>query len=130
MIRLVALAALLVVASPAWAQFPACSAEMSQPEINDCSHREYVKTDARLNRLYVQLKNKLTDPKTQQALVAAEKAWIAYRDSQCDFETIGSIGGSIRPLELAECLNNKTLAHIAELQRQLDCPEGDLTCAH
>ena len=130
MIRFAALTVLLAVAMPARAQFPACSAEMTQPEINDCSHREYMKTDALLNRLYAQIRNQLADSKTQQALVAAEKAWIAYRDSECDFETIDSAGGSIRPMELAECLNNKTLAHIAELKRQLDCAEGDLTCAH
>jgi uncharacterized protein YecT (DUF1311 family) len=120
--------ALLVVfaALPARAQIQACAAAQTQTDMNDCAAREYKKHDAAMNELYEQLLAKLNQRQRSQ-LQEAESAWIAYRDKQCAFQT-GSAAGSIRPLIQYDCLDEKTNVHTAELNRQLNCKDGDPSC--
>jgi uncharacterized protein YecT (DUF1311 family) len=128
MIRLTLIGLMLLAAQPARAQMAACASAQTQTAMNACAMQEYQKSDAALNQVYDQLKAKLTDPKQQALLAAAERAWIAYRDGECGFETSGATGGSIYPMVQAMCLNNITLVHTAELTRQLNCQEGDSSC--
>lgn len=123
-----ALLALAAAAAPAEAQMAACAAAQTQSAMNACAAQQYQKTDAALNQLYGQLKAKVTDPKQQSLLVAAERAWVAYRDAECGFETSGVAGGSIEPMVQAMCLDNLTTVRNAELSRQLNCKEGDPSC--
>ena len=133
MIRLATLALVLLAALPAkprnsLAQMQACAGLQTQTEMNDCAAREYKKHDAALNELYQRLLEKLNQ--RQRALLEeAESAWIAYRDRQCAFQT-SNAGGSIRPLIQYDCLDEKTNVHTAELNRQLNCKEGDPSCVH
>jgi uncharacterized protein YecT (DUF1311 family) len=126
-IRLAAGALLLLAALPARAQMESCAAAQTQLEMNQCAAREYQKHDAAMNQVYQQLLAKLTDPRQNSLLVEAERAWIAYRDKQCAFQTSGA-GGSVLPLIQFDCLDEKTNVHTAELSRQLNCKEGDPSC--
>ena len=128
-LSLAALALLVLAASPAAAQMNACASAQTQSAMNICADQQYKKDDAALNQIYGKLKAKL-NASDQAALQAAEKAWIAYRDAECAFETSGTAGGSIHPMVLSMCLDEKTLVHTAELNRQLTCKEGDPSCAH
>jgi uncharacterized protein YecT (DUF1311 family) len=119
----------MLAASPASAQMNACASAQTQSAMNICADQQYKKDDAALNQVYGKLKAKL-NASDQAALQAAEKAWIAYRDAECAFETSGTAGGSIHPMVLSMCLDEKTLVHTAELNRQLNCKEGDPSCAH
>jgi uncharacterized protein YecT (DUF1311 family) len=122
----------LLIATPALAraQSPACATAATQTDMNACAAREYQKHDAEMNEIYGKLLAKLTDPHQQALLKEAERAWIAYRDKQCAFQTSGSEDGSIHPLIVATCLDEKTDVHSAELNRQLNCQEGDPSCLH
>ena len=122
-----ALALFALAPLPAAAQSPACGGVKSQPEINACELRLYEKSDAELNRLYRQLRA-TADGRALQALEAAERAWIAYRDRECTFETIGEEGGSIRPMEEAICSRKMTAARAAELKRLLACQKDAGGC--
>ncbi len=94
-----------------------CKKAIVQAELNVCADREFQSWDSKLNALYrAVLKN--ADPKDQALLKTAERNWIAYRDSECDYETSDSEGGSIRPMEYSNCLTAKTRARIAELKSQ------------
>jgi uncharacterized protein YecT (DUF1311 family) len=126
--RLGALALVLLAALPAWAQVPACATAQTQTDMNACAAREYQKHDAAMNQLYQQLLGKLKDPQQKALLVEAERAWVAYRDKQCAFQTSGTVGGSIHPMIEANCLDEKTNVHTAELSRQLNCQDGDPSC--
>lgn len=121
--------ALFLFASPAAAQAPDCAEAQTQMDLNHCADREFHKADAALNQTYARLKARTAEPGSLKRLVDAEKAWLAYRDRECDFETEDSIGGSIRPMEMAACYRDKTIARTAELKRQIECPGGDPTCA-
>ena len=124
-------AAALFAAAGAAAQ-PAqdCSKGTTTRELDECYAAEYRSADTALNKVYGQLVAKLSDPGEKTLLQAAEQAWIAYRDKECAFETAGTRTGTIHPIEVSICLTGKTRSHSAELQKQLDCPEGDTTCLH
>jgi len=104
-----------------------CKKAQTQIELDYCADRDYQTEDKKLNALYRTIMSKY-DATSQVLLKAAEKNWIAYRGSECEFETASSEGGSIQPMEDSICLTNKTRARIRELQAQRDCAEGDLTC--
>jgi uncharacterized protein YecT (DUF1311 family) len=99
--EIITLAALLL-ATPVFAAEKDCSEMRTQLEINDCEGQKFKKADAALNAAYAKLAAKVsTEGKAK--LVEAQRAWIKYRDAQCAFETLGTINGSIHPLEIAQC---------------------------
>ena len=112
---------------PAAAQSPPCGRFKSQPEINACERQIFEQADAELQGLYKQLRAGL-DGKELQALDAAQHAWNRYRASECDFETLGEEGGSIRPMEEGICYRLKTLARSAELKQLLTCAKDATGC--
>jgi uncharacterized protein YecT (DUF1311 family) len=89
----------------------------SQPEMNATSWAEYQKADARLNATYKKLLAKLDD-EGRKKLIAAERAWVAYRDAQADFDADASArGGSMEPLEYNESCLELTEARIKDLTK-------------
>lgn len=104
-----------------------CNKAQTQMELDYCAGKDFEAQDKKLNALYRKLMAGY-DAKNQSLLRTAEKNWLAYRDSECAFETAESEGGTIHPMESSLCLTEKTKARIKELQAQGDCTEGDLTC--
>jgi uncharacterized protein YecT (DUF1311 family) len=96
-----------------------CNKAQTQMELNYCADKAFQAEDKTLNALYRKLMASY-DAKDQALLRTAEKNWLAYRDSECEFETSGSEGGSIHPMEGSNCLTEKTKARIKELQAQAD----------
>ena len=73
-------AALLVAASPAFAEDDGCDRNnQSQMAMNQCAGVDAANADAALNKIYKQLAAKL-DGKEKTALRDAQRAWIAFRD--------------------------------------------------
>ena len=119
-----ALVLALFAAFPAYAGNPApddpfkgidCKNAKVQMEMNYCADRDFQAADRKLNAAYRKLLG-ASDPKERELLKTAERNWIAYRDSECAYETAGSEGGSIQPMEYSICLTQKTEAHIKEIQ--------------
>jgi uncharacterized protein YecT (DUF1311 family) len=106
-----------------------CGKEMVQMGMNACAGANLDAANAALNGVYRKLMAQQTDAKSKAQLKDLERAWIAYRDKECGWE-IGpeQDGGSIWPMDMDNCLEDKTDAHIRELNHMLDCPEGDVTC--
>ena len=114
-------------ALPAAAQSPPCSDVKSQPEINACERQLADKSDAEMDKLYKKLQVTV-DGAALKALNEAQRAWLAYREQECDFETIGEDGGSIRPMEEAICYRLKTTVRITELKQLLACSQNAAVC--
>ena len=127
MVRSVILAAaLLAIAPAAWAQD--CPDE-SQSGLTQCADAAYKKTDAALNATYKQIVARLKDDEaTAKSLLAAQRAWIAYRDAECNFLTSGSQDGSVYPMLQAQCLDELTSKRVDDLKALLTCEEGDMSC--
>lgn len=113
--------------APSLATARDCGALDTQIDLNVCEGEHLAKADAALNAAYAKLTAKITAG-GKAKLVEAQRAWIKYRDAQCDFETLGTTGGSIHVMEVAICRAELTKAQTKRLQLQIDCREGDLAC--
>ena len=100
----------------------------SQMELNAQAASDLQKSDAQLNAVYNKLRAKISDA-GKQKLQAAQQSWLRFRDQECEFETMGTIGGSIHSMMVAGCLTRLTDQRIKDLDRLLNCKEGDLSCA-
>lgn len=106
-----------------------CSHAATQTDINICTDRAAKAADAELNKLYRQVQSRLKDsPGGHKSLVAAQRAWIAFRDAECRFAASGVGGGSAMPMVMSNCLEQMTRRRAADLKAWLNCPEGDLGC--
>jgi len=95
-----------------------CDNAQTQLEINQCSKQSYQNADKKLNQAYKQLLPKLQRSRKQK-LIAAQQAWIKFRDSSCEFESSQYEGGSIAPSVYLNCLEKLTQQRTQELQEYL-----------
>ena len=100
----------------------------SQMEMNAQAGSALQKSDAQLNAVYNKLRARISDA-GKQKLLAAQQLWLRFRDQECEFETSGTLGGSIHSMMVAVCLTRLTDQRTKDLDRLLDCQEGDLSCA-
>jgi uncharacterized protein YecT (DUF1311 family) len=107
-----------VAAAPNQAPPPPLPAECSNPTnqgmMTRCAQAEYAQVDAELNQRYQAVKGTLSADK-QTDLVAAGRAWIAFRDADCEFVQSQFEGGSIQPMVYWGCLTQRTQDRIDEL---------------
>ena len=89
-------------------------------DLVECSLKKLAEADAELNKVYRQLTSRLGDKKWEMKLRAAQRAWIKYRDANCDYESEFSGGGSAATFEYNFCLADMTVARAKELQGMFD----------
>jgi uncharacterized protein YecT (DUF1311 family) len=104
-----------------------CNGIGTQADMNICERKNLENADARLNAAYNKLAAKVSAA-GKAKLVDAQRAWIKYRDLQCEFESLGTNGGSIHGMIVGQCLTEMTAAQTKRLERQLNCEEGDTSC--
>ncbi|WP_210639715.1 MULTISPECIES: lysozyme inhibitor LprI family protein [unclassified Pseudomonas] len=124
---------LLLVLAPLFfitaAQADDCANATTQGEMNQCAAKENKAADSELNSLYKQITTRLKDnPEAKQMLVKAQRAWISFRDAECNFSASGVEGGSVYPLIYSNCITDQTKARIEAFKTYLKCKEGDLSC--
>ena len=97
--------------------------------MNQCAAKENKAADNELNRLYKQITARLKDnPEAKKMLVKAQRAWIGFRDAECEFSASGVEGGSVYPLIYDNCITAQTKARVEAFKTYLKCKEGDLSC--
>ncbi|CAO5017583.1 Lysozyme inhibitor LprI-like N-terminal domain-containing protein [Microcystis aeruginosa] len=101
------------------AQRPNCNNPQTQSQMNICASIAYQNADRKLNQVYQQLLPKLSAARKQK-LIAAQQAWIKFRDSSCEFERSAYEGGSIAPMIYSNCLANVTEQRTKDLRRYLE----------
>ena len=99
----------------------------SQMELNQQAGTALQDADRQLNAVYSKLRARLS-PESRARLQAAEEAWIRFRDLECAFIGAPTTGGSIHGMIVAQCQARLTLVRVKDLEAQLNCPEGDLSC--
>ena len=95
-----------------------CNNAQTQIAINECAKLSYQKADKKLNQVYQQLLPTL-ETSRKQKLIAAQQAWLKFRDTNCEFERSKYEGGSIAPSIYSGCLENITKLRTQELQEYL-----------
>ncbi|MGO9484556.1 MAG: lysozyme inhibitor LprI family protein [Rhodomicrobium sp.] len=102
---------------------------MDQMTMNECADLAFKKTDSQLNAVYQTIERRLkSGAQPQKLLIAAERAWIAFRDAECAFTASAVAGGSMQPMIYSGCLDQMTKKRIDDLKGFLQCEEGDLSC--
>ena len=99
----------------------------SQMDLNQQAATALQDADRKLNAVYTKLRTRLS-PESRARLQAAEEAWIRFRDQECAFLGLPTIGGSIHGMTVAQCQARLTLVRVKDLEAQLNCQEGDLSC--
>jgi uncharacterized protein YecT (DUF1311 family) len=101
----------------------------TQAAMDRCATDAAEASDAELNRVYRDIERRLGDQEAAHTrLVAAQRAWLAFRDAECAFAASGAEDGSAYPMLLGRCLDGLTQARVEGLRGYLDCTEGDLGC--
>ena len=106
-----------------------CSSASTQAEMNMCAGASFQKADAELNGLYGQIRERLKgDKQAVERLTKAERAWISFRDAECDFAGSAVEDGSMQPMIVAGCKEELTEDRSERLGAYLKCEEGDTSC--
>lgn len=91
----------------------------TQGEMNETAMKDFKKADKELNQLYKELFKMLYE-KEKAVLIIAQKNWIKFKDSHCDFEVMEYEGGSIQPLIRYNCLETQTKNRIKDLKQSIE----------
>lgn len=127
---------LLAICLPMKAQSTPCGSggHETQAEMNQCAIDEFRNADKRLNETYKELLDKLRNNKTALSkVIAAERAWIAFRDADLAARWPLAPGenpqvlGSVHPFCFYEALTEMTNRRTDEL-RYLSFPLGGDVC--
>jgi uncharacterized protein YecT (DUF1311 family)/GH24 family phage-related lysozyme (muramidase) len=105
-----------------------CLRAEAQTELTLCAIQSRDAADAALQRTYQRVMEKVGSQQTKALLRRAQKSWAAYKDNECEFESSGSRGGSIHPMQVADCQNAMIHSRIMQLEHQLSCDETDPSC--
>ncbi len=105
-----------------------CDNQRYQVEMNYCAGQAYEVADVALNAQWkltvatMRERDKTIDrsydtqPTHYDALLAAQRAWLTYRDQHCLNEGFAARGGSMAPMLHSGCMARLTKARTAELQ--------------
>ena len=116
---------LLFLPAPAVAQSVDCANTSIQLELNYCAEQDWQAADADLNRVYkdtmaaMKAMDQSLPPELRGAaetLRDAQRAWITFRDKNCNLAGYPMRGGSAEPLLIYGCLRQMTLDRTAELR--------------
>ncbi len=117
-------------ASPARAENIDCSNAQSTVEMNFCSEKEFDAADKELNQQYDKALRfiaesdleKPYDPKSwTEAMRAAQRAWLAYRDADCkDLMPMEWSGGTGTSSAVMGCMTEKTIARTKDLKERYE----------
>lgn len=88
-----------------------------------CAWYAYYKKDVALNDTYRELMQRLVSKDLKNALLNSQRAWIAFRDSDCVFSTGDWEGGSFRAVAIAGCWELMTEEREKALASILQCKE-------
>jgi len=80
-----------------------------------CYAREHAAWDGQLNAVYRRLRQ--GDDGGESALQRAQRAWITFRDANCEAMTLPYSGGSLRSVLHASCMADMTAHRTIELIR-------------
>lgn len=104
-----------------------CAALTAQGERTQCVFADFEAASADYAKAYADLRSGLPAAQRKRAL-RMQKLWLDYRTAACDFEAGALQGGSLQSEIRWRCAARMTRERAAELARQAQCVEGDVTC--
>lgn len=110
-----------------------CAKANTTPEINECAHAEQQKVEQKLNATYQAALNFLDqmDPlvkddavKAKAKLIEAERAWIKFREADCDAVFSLNASGTIRTVLRIGCMKSHAQSRIQDLENLMNGAGG------
>lgn len=107
-----------------FAQEVDCVNQPTQLDMTMCAHMDWQAADAELNLVYTDAIAAMQDSDAaylpqgateEDRLRAAQRAWVAFRDANCDVAGSQMRDGSGEPMLVNICLHQMTLDRTAEL---------------
>ena len=96
-------------------------ADQSQQAMNMCAGEAYQRADKALNARWAKvLAIYGEDAESKKLLLDGQRAWLTYRDAQCNLAALDSKGGSIWLLINSGCLAALTRQRTKELAELID----------
>lgn len=93
----------------------------NQHQLNECAYSQLEKSDAEMNRLYIEQISYLNKA-NKERLRASQRAWIVYRDKACHYEARSRAeSGSIWLMQNSLCLESFTRARTQVLKAYVEC---------
>lgn len=119
---------MLALFAAATAAATGCANAQTQAQMTQCAAADYQNADAAMTRQWkiTQAQMKARDAKDRSrgggfgyaaALLASQRAWLAYRDRQCVIAAGEFAGGSAAPMANAQCKARLTNLRSQELKR-------------
>jgi uncharacterized protein YecT (DUF1311 family) len=103
-----------------------CENAMSQSDMTACADQAFEQSEAKLDAVYAEEISDLAgDDERTELLLELQSAWRAFRDAECAVFAMDSLGGSIYPMEVAQCQKDMTDERIAHLRGEKDVPETE-----
>jgi uncharacterized protein YecT (DUF1311 family) len=108
-----------------------CANATAQQEMNICAERDFEAADAALNTVWKDARAAAQDADAEQpddlkgadeALLAAQRGWLAYREAQCKLGGFEARGGSMEPMLVSSCMADLTRKRIEELKQFINGP--------
>ncbi len=109
---------------------PNCKEPQTQADMTICAGRDLADADKQLNAQYQVTRKALKERDAgastpdlkggEEALLKAQRAWIAYRDAQCASVGFQARGGSMEPMLVSNCEADLTRKRTAELKALVD----------
>ena len=123
------LAILMTAGATGTADAQDCNNAPTQAEMAECAAKAYQEADRKLNDTYGKVTSRLSDlPEVKVSLTKAQRAWISFRDAECEFSNAQAGGGTLYGTLINQCLTNMTNQRIEALEGFLQCEEGDISC--
>ena len=105
-----------------------CSKIGDYQEMVACHAANSQGADAALTRVYEAVLAKLGPSPQRDLLRSSQEAWLAYRTAYCSFVSSAVEGGSLQPMVRNACHADLARIRIKELELQLNCQEGNVSC--
>jgi uncharacterized protein YecT (DUF1311 family) len=99
--------------------------DRTQTYMNICSFYDYKVLDSELNSLYKQQLQRLGNSAARRRLIAAQRAWLKYIESDCMYQTgPREESGSIWPLQHNVCMAAHFKQRIELLRSYVECTQN------
>ncbi|WP_262913485.1 lysozyme inhibitor LprI family protein [Rhizobium halophilum] len=112
-----------------------CEKAVTQMEMTFCAEQDFAEADDRLNAQYKLTREAMKDWDSEadgldlgsaaNALLASQRAWLAFRDAQCAFHGYQARGGTMEPMLIYGCQAELTRQRTQQLKEQTDLMGGN-----
>ena len=125
----------LLAEAPGFAQQPDvdCGKATTQMELTYCAQLDFADADEQLNAQYKLTREAMKDwdadggedlGSASDALLASQRAWLAFRDAQCALHGYQARGGTMEPMLIYGCQAVLTRQRTQQLKEQTDLMTG------